>query len=93
MTVRAKSQLSTSLSSGANIKALLVKSNVSGEFQLQVGDGKGGAVSVFVPSSAGQSNPRYVNLLEYASAQEWRKSKSLMAAVRGGHLSVLLKKK
>lgn len=92
MTVRAKSQLSTSLVS-ANIKALLVKSNVSGEFQLQVGDGRDGVVSVFIPSSVGQSNPRYVNLLDHAPAQEWRKSKSLMAAVRGGHLSVLLKKK
>jgi hypothetical protein len=92
MTVRAKSQLSTSLAS-ANVKALLVSSNVSGEFQLQVGDGVGGVVSIFIPSSVGQPKPRYVNLLEHAPALEWRKSKSLMAAVRGGHLSVLLKKK
>ncbi len=42
--------------------------------------------TVYIPSS--RPRPRPVNLLNYASPSEWKKSVSLLSAVRLGHLSV-----
>jgi len=90
MTVRAKSELSKALSSG-NVKSLMAKSNVVGELQVQVINHDGKMDTMFIPSSAG-GHVRWVNLFSFAPASEWKKSRSLMAAVRAGHLTVKLQK-
>jgi hypothetical protein len=90
MTVRAKSNLSRALSGAAKVKAIMAKSNVVGELQVQVVGLEGKLITVFIPSSAGRAEPRLVNLLDSATAAEWKKSRSLLAAVRIGHLTVTL---
>lgn len=91
MTVRAKSELSKALASGS-VKALWAKSNVVGELQVQVTNHEGKLETVFIPSSVGRIEPRLINLLNFAPALEWKKSRSLLAAVRAGHLTVTLQK-
>jgi len=91
MTVRAKSELSKSLTSD-KVTALMAKSNIVGELQVQVVNREGKLETVFIPSSAGRAQPRLVNLLDFAPAIEWKRSRSLMAAVRQGHLTVTIQK-
>lgn len=88
MTVRAKSALSRALVSTAKVKAIWAKSNVVGELQVQVVGHDGKLTTVFIPSSAGRADARSVNLLDWAPAAEWRRSRSLLAAVRQGHVTV-----
>ena len=91
MTVRAKSELGRVLGSGTSIKALWAKSHVVGELQVQVMGLEGKIVTVFLPSSAGGIE-RKVNLLKYATPAHWKKSRSLLAAVRLGHLTVTVER-
>ena len=92
MTVRAKSDLSRALGAADKVKALMAKSNVVGELQVQVVGHEGKLTTVFIPTSAGRAEPRLVNLLDSATAEEWKRSRSLLAAVRAGHLTVTLVK-
>jgi hypothetical protein len=46
--------------------------------------------TVFLPSSVGMKEPRFVNLLDYGPIESWRASRSFLAAVRMGHVSVVL---
>lgn len=48
-------------------------------------------ITVFLPSSVGRNEPRLVNLLDHAPQKAWRASRSLMAAVRAGHVEIILK--
>ncbi len=89
MTVRARTELHRSL--GKGVTALFAKSNIVGELQVQVRGHDGKLTTIFIPSSVGQE-PRLINLLDSATAQAWRESKSLLAAVRLGHLTVTVKK-
>ena len=91
MTVRAKSELSKALASD-RVKVVLAKSNIVGELQVQVVNHEGKLETVFIPSSTGRAQPRWINLLDFAPAAEWKRSRSLMAAVRQGHLTVTLQK-
>lgn len=72
----------------AKVKAIWAKSNVVGELQVQVVGHDGKLTTVFIPSSAGRPDARSVNLLDWAPATEWRRSRSLLAAVRQGHVTV-----
>ncbi len=90
MTVRAKTELHRALAA-TNVAGLWVMSNIVGEVQVQVIGAKGEMLPVFVPSSAGLERPRWVNLLDTAPATAWKKSRSLMAAVRANHIYVTLK--
>jgi hypothetical protein len=91
MTVRQKSELSKSLLSD-KVKKILAKSNIVGELQVQVVNHEGKLETVFIPSSTGRQQPKWINLLDFAPASEWKRSRSLMAAVRQGHLTVTLQK-
>ena len=91
MTVRSRTNLHRALAD-TNVKALLARSNVVGDLQIQAIGFEGKMVAVFVPSSVGVREPRLVNLLDYAPAAAWRDSRSLMAAVRAGHILVTLQK-
>jgi hypothetical protein len=92
MTVRAKSELHRALSK-PGVAAIWARSNTVGELQVQVKDHEGKLTTVFIPSSRGAPEPRFINLLDHAPAAHWRDSKSLLAAVRLGHLHVTLKQK
>jgi len=91
MTVRAKAELSRVLGSGTSIKAIWARSNVVGELQVQVIGHEGTVETVFIPSAVGGQD-RKVNLLNYATPKQWKKSRSLLAAVRLGHLTVTVEK-
>lgn len=88
MTVRQRTALVKALSQ-PGLTTLKIKSNVVGEIQLQVAGYDGNMKTVFVPSSVG-SEPRIVNLLDYGPVESWRSSRSFLAAVRMGHVSVTL---
>lgn len=92
MTVRAKTELHRALAI-ADLKALYVSSNVVGELQVQAIGHDGKMATVFLPSSVGLAEPRLVNLLDSAPVASWRASRSLMAAVRAGHVHVTLSKR
>jgi hypothetical protein len=91
MTVRAKTEIYRALNA-PGITQIWVKSNIVGELQVQAIGYDGTMQTVFVPSSIGLAEPRLVNLIDFASASSWRASRSLMAAVRMGHITVTLKK-
>ena len=91
MTVRAKTEIYRALNA-QNITAVWVKSTIVGELQIQAVGYDGEMQTVFIPSSVGVAEPRLVNLIGFASASSWRASRSLMAAVRAGHITVTLKK-
>lgn len=86
MTVRQRSELAKILGSGSNVRAIWATSNTVGELMVQVTSKEGGTQTVYIPSS--RSRPQPVNLLAYATPTEWKKSVSLLSAVRQGHLSV-----
>jgi hypothetical protein len=89
MTVREKTALAKSLAK-PGIKAIVVKSNVVGELQIQGVGHDGKLTTVFLPSSAGAQTPREVNMLDYGPVASWRNSRSFLAAVRMGHITVTL---
>ena len=89
MTVREKAALSKQLSR-PGIKSIRAKSNIIGELQIVSYLKDGTSVVVFLPSSVGVTNPRWVNLLDWCSVETWRESKSLLNAVRMGHVTVIL---
>ena len=89
MTVRQKTALVKALAQ-PGLKALNVKSNVVGELQIQGSGYNGNMTTVFLPSSLGLQEPRFVNLLDYGPIEAWRSSRSFLAAVRMGHVSVVL---
>lgn len=89
MTVRQKTALVKTLAR-SGLKTLCVKSNVVGELQMQAMGYDGTLKTVFLPSSVGLSEPRFVNLLDYAPVEAWRTSRSFLAAVRMGHVNVTL---
>ncbi len=92
MTVRAKTELHRALAA-TDLVALWAKSNTVGELQVQALGPEGRMQTVFIPSSVGLAEPRLVNLLDYASQSAWRASRSLMAAVRAGHVEIILTKR
>ena len=89
MTVRQKTALVKALAQ-PGIKVLRVRSNVVGELQIQVAGYDGNMKTVFIPTSVGLADPRFVNLLDYGPVESWRVSRSFLAAVRMGHISVVL---
>lgn len=89
MTVREKTALSKSLAK-QGIKAVFAKSSIVGELQIQCIGHDGKLTTVFLPSSLGLTKPRLVNLLDYGPVSSWRESRSLLNAVRLGHVSVTL---
>ncbi len=92
MTVREKSSLNRALGQHHDVSALWAISHVVGELQVQAVGYEGRMVTVFIPSSVGQSEPRSVNLIDSAPASAWKASRSLMAAVRAGYVHVTLDK-
>ena len=86
MTVRARAELSKILGSGRSITAIWARSNCSGQLQVQV-DGPEGPSSVFIPSNMAIGS-KGLNLLNFATPAQWKKSSSLLNAVRMGHLTV-----
>lgn len=91
MTVRARAELARILKSGAAIKAIWARSNCRGQLQVQVTGHEGRIESVFIPSDV-QAGSKGLNLLAYAPAANWKKSRSLLEAVRLGHLTVTVEK-
>jgi len=89
MTVREKASLTKSLAR-AGIKTVNAKSNIVGELQIVCYTKDGKSITVFLPSSVGKAQPRWVNLLESCPIEAWRESKSLLNAVRMGHVTVTL---
>jgi hypothetical protein len=91
MTVREKAQLSRLLKSSTKIKAIWARSKIVGELQVQVIGREGTVETVYVPSSA-NGQDRKINLLDFATAKQWQKSRSFLSAVSMGHLVVTLEK-
>jgi hypothetical protein len=89
MTVRGKAEIVRQLA-GPGIRRILVSSSLMGELQIQADGPKGETIQVFVPSSAGQPNPRYLDLVPLAPASAWRQSRTFLAAIRDGYLQVQL---
>lgn len=89
MTVRQKTALVKAMAE-PGVQQLRVRSNVVGELQIQCVGYDGNMTTVFLPSSVGLMEPRFVNLLDYGSVESWRNSRSFLAAVRMGHISVVL---
>jgi hypothetical protein len=90
MTVRARAELSKLLGADTKIVAIWARSTCRGELQVQV-DGFEGTQSIFIPSDV-PTGSKGLNLLGYASPAQWKKSRSLLAAVRLGHLVVTVEK-
>ena len=90
MTVRERARISRNLGSRNDIRAIEATSNITGELQVQVIDENGIAKHVFIPSSVG-GKVRPINLLAYATKDQWRDSRSFLDAIRLGHLTVTIK--
>lgn len=91
MTVRAKTQLHRALSQ-TDVSSVWIRSHCVGELQVQAIGYEGRMATVFIPSSVGLQEPRLVDLIQFAPAAAWKASRSLMAAVRAGHVHVTLMK-
>lgn len=89
MTVRERTAVAKALSS-SGLKAIVVKSNVVGELQIQGVGHDGRMTTVFLPSSVGLQQPKLVNMLDYGPVSSWRNSSSFLSAVRMGHITVVL---
>ena len=80
MTVRAKTALAKALAK-PGISKLVVRSTTVGELQIQVTVG-GKTETIFLKSTP-------VDLFTVAKASDWRKSSSLLDAVRLGHVAIV----